>query len=183
MIAKANSEHPGYAALRRGRHSISGQTYLVTAVTADRRPWMALWPVAAAIAREVGGLRLWRDTHVHAWVLMPDHMHVLLTLGDGESLSHLMNRAKAVSARAANDFTASSQPFWIPAFHDHALRRDDDVVIAARYVIANPVRAGLVDSIWQWPFWDCEWLPEHGAGELELPSTPGRPFRASYKRA
>lgn len=181
MDRASNIDHPGHAVLRHGRRSITGQAYLVTTVTANRQPWMTSWLVARAVAREVGGRRLWRGSRVHAWVLMPDHMHVLLTLGDDESLSHLMNRVKSVSARAAHTVTESAQPVWTGAFHDHALRRDEDIAIAARYVITNPVRAGLVDTIWNWPFWDSEWLPEPGTAELEIARKSGRPFRASYR--
>lgn len=173
-------EHPGHSALRRGRRSVPGQTYLITTTTLDRRPWLALWPIARAVAREIGTSRLWQRCHIHAWVLMHDHMHLLLTLGDDEPLSDVMRRAKAVSARAAHAVTASRQPFWARSFHDHALRHEEELAIAARYVIANPVRAGLVDSIWQWPFWDCDWLHEPGDGALDVPRTVGRGFRRSY---
>jgi REP element-mobilizing transposase RayT len=156
-----------------------GQTYLVTTATASREPWFARWPVAIAVARELGGKRLWRDSHNQAWVLMPDHKHVQLTLGKSESLSHLIARVKAVSARAARTATVCRRPFWARAFHDHAVRSDEQAVAAARYIIANPVRAGLVDSLWAWSFWDSQWLPEPGADELYV-HRGGRGFRRSY---
>lgn len=91
---------------------------------------------------------------------MPDHLHVLVTLGHAESLSHLMARVKAVSARSALAVTHGAAPLWASAFHDHALRTDEHLAIAARYIIANPVRAGLVDHVGLWPFWDCAWSPD-----------------------
>jgi len=169
MNQASRSSPPGHAALRRGRCSIPGQVSLVTTTTFARQPWFARWPVGAAVARELGGSRLWRDNHLHAWVLMPDHMHVLVTLGSGESLSHLMGRVKAVSARIARAVTKSDGRIWASAFHDHALRRDEQVAVAARYIIANPARAGLVETPWQWPFWDSEWLPEPGSDGLTYP--------------
>ncbi len=174
-------DRPGHAALRRGRCSMRGHTYLVTTTTFARRPLFAPWLEGAAVAREIGGSRLWRDNPVHAWILMPDHMHVLLTLGSGESLSHLMARVKAVSARAAAVVTKSDSRVWASAFHDHALRRDEQVAMAARYIVANPVRAGLVETPWQWPFWDSEWLPEPGSGDFDVPAVVDRGFRRSYR--
>ncbi|WHZ19764.1 MAG: hypothetical protein OJF55_001913 [Rhodanobacteraceae bacterium] len=132
---------------------------MLTTVTADRVPWLSHWPIACALAREIGGKRLWRDNVIHAWVLMPDHMHALVSLGPSESLSQLMARVKSVSARAAGSVAPDARPFWAGAFHDHALRRDEQIETAARYIIANPVRAGLVESPWAWPFWNSEWLP------------------------
>ncbi|MGH8189977.1 MAG: REP-associated tyrosine transposase [Rhodanobacteraceae bacterium] len=160
MTQVALSSHPGHAALRRGRCSIPGQVYLVTTTTFARQPLFARWPVGVAVAREVGGRRLWRGNQLHAWVLMPDHMHLLLTLNSDESLSHLMTRVKAVSARAARSVTKSDARIWADAFHDHALRRDEQVAVAAGYILDNPVRAGLVDDRWRWSFWDSEWLSE-----------------------
>ena len=175
------SSHPGHAALRRGRCSTPGQTYLVTTTTFARQPWFALWPVGAEVAREFGGRRLWRDNHVRAWVLMPDHVHILLTLGSSKPLSHLMARVKAVCARTARVVTKSDSCIWASAFHDHALRRDEQVAIVARYIIANPVRAGLVETPWLWPFWDSEWLPEPGSGDLDVPAVVDRGCRRSYR--
>jgi hypothetical protein len=47
---------------------------------------------------------------------------------------------------------------WQRGFHDHALRQDDDLAAAARYVIANPVRRGLVKRVADYPHWDAVWL-------------------------
>ncbi|MBB4592801.1 hypothetical protein FHR61_000481 [Xanthomonas arboricola] len=43
--------------------------------------------------------------------------------------------------------------------HDRALRKDDDLRIVARYLIANPLRAGMVERVGDYPFWDAIWLP------------------------
>ena len=47
---------------------------------------------------------------------------------------------------------------WQKGFHDHAIRRDEDIKAVARYIIANPLRAGMVDRIGDYPFWDAVWL-------------------------
>jgi REP element-mobilizing transposase RayT len=44
------------------------------------------------------------------------------------------------------------------AFYDHALRQDEDVQGVARYIVANPLRAGLVENIGDYPLWDAIWL-------------------------
>ncbi len=43
------------------------------------------------------------------------------------------------------------RPFWQRSFYDHALRTDEDLVHTARYVLANPVRAGLVHDFRDYP--------------------------------
>lgn len=91
---------------------------------------------------------------------MPDHLHVLVTLGSTETLSRLMARVKATSARSALAVIRAAPPLWASAFHDHALRSDEQLTIAARYIIGNPVRAGLVANAGLWPFWGSDCLPE-----------------------
>jgi putative transposase len=91
-------------------------------------------------------------------VLMPDHAHWLIALGDSDSLPSLVNRLKSASARAANQALRRSGPLWAPAYHDRTVRKEDDVVAVARYIVANPLRAGLVSQIGDYPFWDAAWL-------------------------
>ena len=50
------------------------------------------------------------------------------------------------------------QPVWQRGYHDHAVRREEDIKSLARYVIANPVRAGLSYSVGSYPHWDAAWL-------------------------
>jgi REP element-mobilizing transposase RayT len=47
---------------------------------------------------------------------------------------------------------------WQPGFHDHALRHDDDVAEIARYIVANPLRAGLVARLGDDSHWDAVWV-------------------------
>lgn len=91
-----------------------------------------------------------------AFVVMPDHVHWLLQLKDGVSLGEAVRRFKA---RVSLALGAS---IWQRGFHDHALRRDEDIVAAARYVVANPVRAGLVRRIGDFAHWDAVWLGNDG---------------------
>jgi REP element-mobilizing transposase RayT len=70
-----------------------------------------------------------------------------------------MGRAKGSSARQINSLLGrSGAPVWQRGFHDHALRGDEDVRAIARYIVANPLRAGLVRAIGDYPWWDAEWL-------------------------
>nr|EPB97991.1 hypothetical protein L321_00197 [Pseudomonas plecoglossicida NB2011] len=61
--------------------------------------------------------------------------------------SHVLRKAGALSA-----------PVWQAGYHDRALRREEDVVMAARYIIANPLRAGLADKVGDYPHWDAVWV-------------------------
>ena len=78
---------PGHLALRRGRVSTPGRIYLVTFATHDREPMFADHDAGRACARAITDPQLWPNSRLLAWVLMPDHWHGLLSLGDNDELS------------------------------------------------------------------------------------------------
>jgi REP element-mobilizing transposase RayT len=147
----------GRRALRQGRVSIPGQLYLLTTVTRHRECLFADPAHARAASRVVHAASTWAGSRLLAWVLMPDHWHGLLQLGD-EPLSRVMNRFKACASRALHESCGLDGPPWDRSFHDHALRVEEDVKAVARYIIANPVRAGLADNVFAYPYWDAVWL-------------------------
>ncbi|NOR36460.1 MAG: IS200/IS605 family transposase [Woeseiaceae bacterium] len=89
-----------------------------------------------------------------ALVVMPDHIYWLVQLGAGRSLQQIMNSLKGRSAYRINLERSGRQQVWQAGFHDHAIRREEDLESAARYLIQNPVRTGLVERLDQYPFWE-----------------------------
>jgi len=87
-----------------------------------------------------------------AFVLMPDHLHWLMRLTNERQLSEVVGTIKSVSAHLLNE------KIWQAGFHDHALRKEEDIEGTARYIVANPLRAKLVDKIGDYPHWDAIWL-------------------------
>ena len=147
----------GHQALRKGRHSRRGQVYLVTFTTWQRAPLFAdaaRGLVAAPVM--VNAVRR-ADARLLAWVLMPDHWHGLVELGDA-GLGKVVRRVKGTSARRLRLAFPGIGHVWAPAYHDRALRQEEDLQAAARYLVANPVRAGLVRGVRDYPFWDAAWL-------------------------
>ena len=150
---------PGYRALRRGRISLPRHGYLITTVCHQRQAYFADWPAASAVSRKLADPSLWRGTLLQAWVLMPDHAHLLLELGDQEALDTLMRRVKAVTGRVARAAGRGGDgPTWMAGYHDHMIRDGINREAAARYIVANPVRAGLVRSCREYPYWDAIWV-------------------------
>ena len=47
---------------------------------------------------------------------------------------------------------------WQPGFHDRAIRQEEDLPAVARYVVANPVRVGLVPRTGAYSHWDAVWV-------------------------
>jgi len=149
---------PGHASLRKGRVSLEGQIYLVTTTTLERQAFFADFKAAQAAAQVFEDKAVLADARLLAWVLMPDHFHGLLQLGEKTSLQNMVNRLKSASARRANRVMGREGPLWARAYYDHALRREEDSLETARYIVANPVRAGLVRCVADYPFWNAIWL-------------------------
>lgn len=153
---------PGQKSLRKGRASIPGQIYFITIVCHDRKRAFADWECALGAANILTETRLWRNSKLLCWVLMPDHWHGLIQLADEESLSKLMQRVKAVSAKNINIIRKSSDSVWQKCFFDRGLRTAEDIRSVGEYIIANPIRAGLVAEIGLYAFWDAYWLGDDG---------------------
>ena len=143
---------PRASALRRGRYSEPGRIYLVTTVTRERSPvfrdfWAARILVRALMHEQAEG-----HASTLAYVVMPDHLHWLLQLGMDRPLSTVVRAVKSVTAHSLGGAV------WQRGFHDHALRREEAIVDLARYVVANPLRAGLVSHLGDYPHWDAVWI-------------------------
>ena len=138
--------------LRKGRVSLPGNVYLVTAVTASRKPVFASFSAARLAVRCFHDQDVAHHAQTCAFVVMPDHIHWLLQIADGGNLSSAVRLYKAKVSMLLG------QRMWQRGFHDHALRGDEDLRDVVRYVIANPLRSGLVKSVGEYPHWDAIWL-------------------------
>jgi putative transposase len=158
MPAMTDHRSPHSRDLRKGRFSEAGRIYLVTTTTYDRKPlfsdFACGWAVVQALRfHEQGG-----HAETLAYVVMPDHLHWLFSLGAVKDLSALLKSVKSYSAGRLTHPLGISGKVWQSGFHDRALRKDDDIRDVARYVVANPLRAGIVAAIGAYPLWDGKWL-------------------------
>ncbi|MFJ7883997.1 REP-associated tyrosine transposase [Pseudomonas sp. NPDC096917] len=143
--------------LRLGRYSEQNRLYLLTANTLNREPIFLDWHIGRRVVEQLRCAQEQGLVDSLAWVVMPDHFHWLVVLQSG-SLDELMCRTKSLSTRAINQATGRTGSRWQQGYHDHALRDDEDLKHLARYVIANPIRAGLVKRVGDYPLWDAIWL-------------------------
>ncbi len=81
---------------------------------------------------------------LHAWVIMPNHVHLLLT--PRVSVSKLLGSLKSASAKKANlALGRTGRPFWQDESYDHLVRNGEEFNRIKRYIENNPVRAGLAE--------------------------------------
>ena len=152
---KQQQTSPHSENLRTGRFSEPGRIYLITFVTLSRETLFTnLRPARLVIT----ALMKSKGAETLCFVVMPDHVHWMLQLRPHGELGSAIGAVKSSSARKINHFLSRSGPVWQDGYHDHALRREENIREAARYIVANPLRAGLVSSLAQYPHWDARWL-------------------------
>jgi putative transposase len=144
---------PGYRALRKGRYSEAGRPYLLTTTTVERKPLFRELIAARTVIRAMRFQHERQRIESLAFVVMPDHLHWLVVLRGAVELEKVMHSLKSYSAH-----TLGGGDVWQEGFHDRALRKEESIRDAARYIIANPLRAGLVQHIGDYPHWDAVWL-------------------------
>ena len=91
------------------------------------------------------------DYLLHTWVVMPNHVHLLLTPKIEASIA--LRRLKGASAREANKLLGlTGQPFWQDESYDHLVRSEAEFEHIENYIVQNPVRAGLARIEEEYPW-------------------------------
>ena len=98
---------------------------------------------------------------LHAWIIMPNHVHVLFTLSDPYNLSSIVHSWKSYTAHQANLLLGLSGRFWQPESFDRLIRSERQFEFCLRYILNNPVKAGLCKEVYQWPWKGCSGEIQH----------------------
>jgi len=149
--------HATHHRLRLGRRSIARHVYLCTTVTHGRVRYFEDLFLARIVMRAFAHYDATGTTRTLAAVVMPDHFHWLVQLTGTTTLQGLMKGVKSFTANSINRRLGRDGPVWQAGFHDHGVRRDESLARIARYVIGNPLRAGLVVDLGDYPHWHADW--------------------------
>jgi putative transposase len=149
-----------YSKLLHGRKSEIGGTYAVTFCTQQRRPIFLQHAKAKCVLNIIKQSEEIGHCCLHAAVVMPDHVHMLITLRKiGVGVGQVVSAIKNISARSIPSESKDAPRLWQTGFYEHRLRSNEDLRKQARYIVANPLRAGLVESIAGYEFWYAKWAP------------------------
>ena len=142
------------------RNRVAGGTYFFTVALADRRSDLLIREIAALRAAVARTRRL-HPFHIEAWVVLPDHMHAVWTLPEGDAAFStrwaLIKRFFSASiprgeARSASRVAKGERGLWQRRFWEHTVRDPDDFARHVDYVHFNPVKHGLTASAADWPY-------------------------------
>ena len=158
----------------RHQFALESQPYFVTARTAERRLLFRDRRAAALFLQELERCRQELGFLLLSFVVMPDHVHLLLVPGPSADLSRVMQHIKGGFARSLNVARGSSGAVWQPRFYESAVRTEVQLDRWIRYIEENPVKARLAASPSAYPFSSAGGaltadLERYLAGEVALP--------------
>ena len=154
---QAMAQHKSHSNdLRKNRHSSSGHIYLVTTTCLARKPIFKNTELGRIVASEIRRSDEARATRTYAYVVMPDHLHWLFQLRR-HTLPTIIKNVKGRSARRIKTMRNRTGPIWQSGYHDRTLRTDESLEAVGNYVVANPVRGGIVTDIEDYPLWNLMW--------------------------
>jgi len=82
---------------------------------------------------------------------MPDHLHLLVQGLSGQSdLKRCISRFKQMSGYRFK--RRYGKQLWQPSYYDHVLRKGEDIATVMKYILLNPVRAGLAEDFREYPY-------------------------------
>ena len=136
--------------LRWGRVSLPGASYFVTACTQNREAVFARSAAATKATAVLAEMHAARDATFLAATIMPDHVHLLFTLGTKLRLGQVVGKFKTlVREKGTADWRWQNDGF------EHRLRLNDAVEDYGFYIFMNPYRAELIPLTQTWPWWFC----------------------------
>jgi putative DNA methylase len=110
---------------------------------------------------------------LHAWVVMPNHVHVLFTPCAAFSLSGILHSWKSYTSKQAGKILGRTGPFWEEDYFDRFIRDDEHFVAARTYIENNPVKAALCSRPEDWPFSSASYGDKAGGTPALRPGAIG----------
>ena len=120
--------------------------------TVDRLPLLAHPRCKRMVIEAVKHATRALEFDLIAYVVMPEHVHLVVRQTGEKTISDLMERVKKRTGRLLNQHLRRSGRFWRDDFYDHILRDAEHLDELVRYIHDNPVRRGLVSKADEWEF-------------------------------
>ena len=142
-----------------------GGTYFFTLVTHNRQSFFQNSICRDALRKAITDIKQQYAFEIHGWVLLPEHMHCIWQLPDGDSdygkrwslIKAGFSRRMHASGFKPNVVNASQNKrheagFWQRRFWEHLIKDEDDYRTHMDYLHYNPVKHGYVCTVQDWPF-------------------------------
>jgi putative transposase len=167
--------------VRYRRNYVPGGTYFFTVTLADHRS-RALVDNIRLLRSAFRTARQERPFSIEAIVVLPDHLHTIITLPESDAdfsgrwrrikglFSREVAKTAGIKANSSGEYTLWQRRFW-----EHTIRDDADFSNHFDYLHFNPVRHGLVSRVVDWPYSSFHlyvrrrWMPSDWGGDMKAP--------------
>lgn len=160
------------------RYQTEGHEHFITFSCYRRQPYLNNDPARTTFLQTLERLRTRHQFYLSGYVIMPEHVHLLMTEPKLETLSTTLGVLKnAVSKRHIGD----RQHFWQTRYHDFNVLTDRKHIEKLQYIHRNPVKRGLVEKPedWPWSSFHHHLTGEQGLVEIESEWTWNRCHNAT----
>ena len=147
------------------RANIKGGTYFFTVNTHNRQKILLNDDVRKALREGIEKTRIIFPFQIIAWSLLPDHLHCIWTLPEGDSdfakrwgmikrhvSQRLAHRLAGVGRVSESRHKRNESGFWQRRYWEHQIRDENDLAKHIDYIHWNPLKHGLVDKVSDWPY-------------------------------
>ena len=147
------------------RVQTQGASYFFTVVSYQRQMILCDEPVRKALRKSITAVQTLYPFKIEAWVLLPDHLHTIWTLPQGDSnyskrWSMIKRKVSLECSFAYKNIALINRSkhkhrestFWQRRFWEHQIRDQDDYNNHMDYIHFNPVKHGLCDVAVEWPY-------------------------------
>ena len=131
---------------------VENHCYFITSTTKDRSPIFADEENALILWNIINNQRERDRFYLLGFVIMPEHLHLMIIPRGETSASFIMQEIKKGSARLINKSKKRQGKLWMDEYYDHIIRTENELMEKTRYIHYNPVKRGLVDDEQEYPF-------------------------------
>ena len=151
----------------------SGQAHFLTFSCYQRRPRLKQLHMEGTFLHALEQMRRRYAFFVFGYVVMPEHVHLLISEPPGETLPQavqLLKTAVSIAARKQGGRKPGGEPFWQARYFDHNVRNHAGFATQLRYIHRNPVKRGLCATPDEWPWSSFRAWAAGEAGIVEVES-------------
>ena len=155
------------ASLRRRQQS--GQSHFVTFSCYRRQPYFTEGAVYDLFLVTLEAMRRRFALRVYGYVVMPEHVHLLLSEPEQGTLADAIHYLKLSFTKRLHSQRPGTGSFWQKRYYDRNVRNADEFTVKLRYLHRNPVKRGLVQEAgdWRWSSFRYYAFREIGVVEIE----------------
>jgi putative transposase len=147
------------------RYQFEGDLHFITFSCNQRRPYLDSTSARSLFEEALERVRLRYGVYVIGYVVMPEHVHLLLSEPEGIPLSKVIHSLKSSIAKRS-----LQRPFWLPRYYDFNVFTARKRVEKLRYIHRNPVKRGLAVRPEEWPWSSFRHYMTGERGPVEIES-------------